>query len=365
MGIEIDVDGCFRFTTGLTCLFPRANGLGKPPGDRCLAPAEPSPIWHRSSMADHPIKECHRYVDMWAAPGLHPTNIEFLQKLKSADTQHFTRGMDVIGTISEMKPDDQWEKSHLIGIRTDVWRPDHKERERTLRLLKKQRQKELKQSIKRQGRLNKRQSAKLLQQSEQDAVLNLEPGDIESRRLVVKLFKSTTSRMRWAGTIEEVTSTEVHNTIGTRRPLLTMVVMHPNSELITYIQENHRTFRYPSVFSFCYFDRGRAFHVSLKQRWVSVGPDFDIHINGRDVGIVDSKLICFGSDSHVDLEDHELAEDTGFMDLLTLFASTVGYHKAMRKSIRKRVRAALNDQTHCHVIEDEEIRLRNNGRAAA
>lgn len=302
---------------------------------------------------------------MWAAPGLHPTNIEFLQKLKSADTTHFTRGMDVIGTISELNPDDRWEKSHLVGIRSDVWKPDRREMERTLRVIKTKRRQELKKAIRSRGALNQKQAALLAETADSDDVLNMECGDVESRRLVLKLFKNTGSRVRWCGSIEEITTTEVHNTMGSRRALISFVVALPQSQIVTYVQENHRTLRFPSTFSFCYFDNAKAYHIELKQRWVSLGPDFDVFINGQDVGILDGKLLCFGSDSYIDLEGHELADDTGFIDLLTLFTSTIGYHKAMRKSIRRRVKATRAGQGHCHVIEDEEIRLRHNGRAAA
>jgi hypothetical protein len=51
--------------------------------------------------------------------------------------------------------------------------------------------------------------------------------------------------------------------------------------------------------------------------------------------------------------------------MMTLFAASVGYHKAMRRSVRRRVKAALSGNSHHHVIEDEELRLRHNGRSAA
>lgn len=309
--------------------------------------------------------ECHRYLDLWALPGIHPTNIQFLQKLKSADTNHFTRGMDVVGTISELDNEDRWEKTHLIGVRTDVWRPDQKELAATLAILKRQRTQDLKKSIKRRGRLNDKQTEVLESQQDADAVLQMETGDLEKRRLVLKLFKSNTQRVRWSGTIEEVTSTEIHNSIGSRRNLLTLVATLPTNSCVTYIQENHRTLRFPAVFTCGFYDAGRMYHVQIRQRWFSLGPDFDILIDGKHIGLLDGKVMSFGSDSYLDLEDHPLVEDTGFVDLLTLFGASIGYHKAMRRSINRRVKAVLAGESHRHVIEDEELRLRQNGRAAA
>ncbi len=65
------------------------------------------------------------------------------------------------------------------------------------------------------------------------------------------------------------------------------------------------------------------------------------------------------------LDEHPLAGNTHFVDLLTLFTSSVGYHRAMRRSVKRRVKAALAGQSHRNIIEDEELRLRHNGRSAA
>ena len=51
-------------------------------------------------------EECRRYVDMWALPGMHASNVEFMQKLKTADTNHFTTHMDTVGTVSELNVED-------------------------------------------------------------------------------------------------------------------------------------------------------------------------------------------------------------------------------------------------------------------
>lgn len=313
-----------------------------------------------------PRPPVRRYVDMWALPGAHPTNLELLQQLKTADTQHFTKEMDVVGTIAEHDVDDgRWAKTHLIGLRTDVWLPDADELARSLDAIQRKREQTLRRGIKRRGRLSAEQAATLEDRVADDDVMTLHTKDIEKRRLVLKLFKNTTERVRWCGTIEQVTATEVHNSIGSRRRLLTMVVMLPGREFVTYIQQNHRTFRVPAIFSFCYYDRGEMWHVTLKRRWASVGADYDVEANGQRLGKLDGRLFCFGADSHVQLKAHPLTESTHFVDLLTLFTASVGYHRAMRRSLKRRVQAARTGQSHRHLIEDEELRLRHNGRAAA
>jgi len=310
-----------------------------------------------------------RYVDMWAFPRMHPTNIELLQKLKMADERHFGKNMDVIGTVSEYDAEiSDWDQSHLIGIRTDIWRPDVKELKRSLIAIKKRREKELKKQIKRSGRLNAAQSKLLEEQRERDAVMQMSVGEIEKRRMVLKLFKNTTDRLRWIGTIEEITTTEIHNSIGSRRNLLTLAVIQPNTNQVIRIQQNHRTFRIPAVFSFCYFDErnDRMWHVTLKRHWISFGADFTIETEGKTIGLIDGKLLAFGGDSHVNLDsNHPLSESGPFLDLLTLFASSVSYHRAMRKSLHRRVKASCSGHTDKHIIEDEEIRFRQNGRRAA
>ena len=213
---------------------------------------------------------------MWALPGAHPTNLELLQQLKTADTQHFTKNMDVVGTVSEQdRQTGKWQKTHMIGVRTDVWLPDKEELARSLEAIRKKRAEELRQEIKRNGRLSESQSRRLDNSLAGDEVMRMHTGEIEKRRLVLKLFKNTAKRIRWCGTIEQVTATEVHNSIGSKRRLLTMVVMLPNRNFVTYIQQNHRTFRVPPIFTFCFYDDGRMWHVTIKQRWFSVGADFD------------------------------------------------------------------------------------------
>ncbi|MFK8110910.1 MAG: hypothetical protein AB8B91_01840 [Rubripirellula sp.] len=311
-------------------------------------------------------EECRRYVDMWALPGMHASNVEFLQKLKTADTSHFNTHMDVVGTVSELNNESRsWEKTHMIGMRTDIWKPDKEEMEDALDVLQGQRKQELKKQIKKTGRLSDKQKAALDAQLEQDEVMKMQTGDIEKRRLVLKLFKTSTERVRWCGTIEQITTTEIHNSIGSKRSLLTMVVMLPRTEHVTYIQQNHRTFRIPSVFTFGFYDGCRMWHLSLKRRWISIGADFDVEADGKSIGDLDGRLFSFGSDSYVDLDAHELAENTRFVDLMTLFTATTGYHKAMRKSVKRRVEATLAGNSHCHLIANEELRLRHNGRAAA
>lgn len=319
-----------------------------------------------ATMAESSHTPCSRYVDMWALPGMHPSNVELLQQLTTADTNHFNKHMDVVGTVSEQDADSgDWEKTHIVGLRSDVWKIDTEELEEALEVLHRKRRRDLKKKVKRSGRLDAKQRAQLAAVVEDDAVMQLQSDQIETRRLVIKLFKTTGSRTRWCGTLEELTATEIHNSIGSKRNLLSMAVLLPRHEYVTYLQQNHRTFRIPSLFTGGFVDEDRMWHLSLKRHWLSLGADFAVEIDGQEIGKVDGKLFSFGSDSHLSIADHPLCECTQFVDLLTLFAASVGYHDAMRRSIGRRVDAVLAGQSFRHLIEDEELRLRQNGRAAA
>ncbi|MCO8122756.1 hypothetical protein NHH03_13495 [Stieleria sp. TO1_6] len=309
---------------------------------------------------------CQRFVDMWALPGIHASNVEFLQKLKTADTNHFTTHMDCVGTVNSFdEQSGDWEKTHLVGMRTDVWKPDAEEMHSCLRSMQDKRRSELKRSIKSAGRLNAKQKDRLEQQLAEDHIMQMQSDEIQTRRLVLKLFRTTGDRVRWVGTIEEVTASEVHNSIGTGKVLLTMAAMLARSELVTTVQQNHRTFRIPSLFTFCYHDGSRMWNLLLRRNWFSWGADFEIEADGEAIGEIDGKLFSFGSDSHLVFDPHPLVEQTQFVDLITLFAASVGYHRAMRKSIDRRVDAALSGQSHRNLLQNEELRLRHNGRAAA
>ncbi|MBN2216950.1 MAG: hypothetical protein JW719_06205 [Pirellulales bacterium] len=255
-----------------------------------------------------------RYVDMWAFLKMHPSNIDLLQRLKSADDRQFGTNMDICGTVSTRDGDNRrWEKTHLVGIRGDVWNA----------------------------------------------------GD--DRRLVLKLFKSTGERIRWTGTIEEITTREVHNSIGSRRAVLTLATILPGYEYLINVQQNHRTFRIPSIFTFCFHDeqQDRVWYLNIKRKWVSIGADFVVESGTSKVGEIDGKLIGFGYNAYVHVHEPMLAKNGRFLDLLTLFATSVGYHRAIRRCIRRRVRDIRSGQAAPHAVEDEEFWLLKNPRRRA
>ena len=224
-----------------------------------------------------------RYVDMWAFLGMHPTNIEILQRLKSADDRQFGSQMDVCGNVSQLDAKTgKWEPICLAGIRSDIWNPDKSELEKTLRTLHNQRREYHRRAIKKTGALSDRQQQRLSEQLSQDELLSLCVEDIEKRRLVMKLFRTTGQRIRWTGTLEEVTTREIHNSIGSRRAVLSMVAILPGYEYLTIVQENHRTFRIPPIYTFCFYDvkNMRTWYVSIKRKWFSIGADYVIESAG-------------------------------------------------------------------------------------
>lgn len=315
-------------------------------------------------MAEEKTRESRRFVDMWALPGAHPTNAELLQKLKTADSNRFNTHMDVVGTVKERDDEGKWQKTHLIGLRTDTWKIDKEEMQDALKAVHKQRRTELRKNIRQRGRMTAEEQRQLNAAVQDDSIMQMETGDIEKRRLVLKLFKTSSNRMRWCGTMEEMTTTEVQHSLGSRRNLLTLATILPGNDCITYFQQNHRTFRIPSVFTGGFHHDGTMHYAMLKKRWLSIGADFDVLVNGEPAGYIDGKLLSFGADSEVVLKG-ELAGNTKYADLMTLFAASVGYHKAMRKSVARRVTSIRSGETHKHLIESEEIRLLHNGRAAA
>lgn len=255
-----------------------------------------------------------RYVDMWKFPKMHPTNIDLLQRLKSGDDRQFGMNMDVCGTISSKDRETRdWDKTHLAAIRSDVW------------------------------------------------------NTIDKRRLVMKIFKTTGERIRWLGTIEEITTREVHNSLGSKRPVLTLAVILPGYEYLVNVQQNHRTFRIPSIFTFCFHDEreDRVWYINLKRKWISIGADFVIESGGQKIGEIDGKLIGLGYNAYIHVDEPSLAKNRRFMDLLTLFTTSVGYHRAIRKSIRRRVHAIRSGKPIEHIIEDEEFWLLKNPRRRA
>lgn len=308
----------------------------------------------------------HRYVDMWAFPGVHPTNIEFLQRLKMADDRQFTGNMEVSGTVLEKDlKSGKWVQTHLAALRSDAWKPKPATQQKKLEAMQQDRMEVLRRQIKQSGSLSAAQTERLHKQMLKDPVLKLQPQEIEGRRLVMKLFRST-DRVRWVGSMEEVMTSEVHNSIASHRPLLSMTASLEGHRYLTDVQENFRRFRFPAIFSFCYFQmkRERMWYISIRRKWISIGADFVIETEGRTIGEIDGALFGLGYNAHIYLHDPELAKESQFLDLLTLFTTSVSYHSAMRRAIRRRLQATRKGMTGGQLVEPEEFTLLKNPRAA-
>ncbi len=78
---------------------------------------------------------------------------------------------------------------------------------------------------------------------------------------------------------------------------------------------------------------------------------------GQQIGEIDGKLIGFGYNAYLSVTEPSLAAHSDFLDLVTLFATSVGYHRAIRRSLKKRMAAAGQGDAVRHIIEDEEFWL--------
>lgn len=309
----------------------------------------------------------HRYVDMWAFMGVHPCNFDFLKRLRMADDRQFAAGMDICGTVSEQDQATRaWTQTHLAAIRTDVWNPNRQQQLSRLETIQQERRETLRRSVKASGQLTAAQSARLNKDLASDPVMRLQADDLETRRMVMKLFRTTAERTRWVGTLEELTTREVHNSLGSKKPLISLSASLASCQFMTHLQENHRTFRIPSLYTCSYFDESkqRMSYVNIARKWISIGADFTVEADGRRIADIDGALFGFGYNAHLYFYDALSAKDTQFLDLITLFATTVGYQHLMRRAIKRRVKASRRGLAGQQIIEDEELKLLKNPRAA-
>ncbi|HWL08781.1 MAG TPA: hypothetical protein VNQ76_10265, partial [Planctomicrobium sp.] len=228
-----------------------------------------------------------RYVDMWTFIGVHPTNLELFQRLRSGDDRQFGLNMDVCGTVSTQdNASGKWDQTHMVGIRTDAWNPAEEEQKKRLETIQLARQETLRRQIRPTGSLTEAQTQKLHKQMLYDPVMKLRPSDLETRRLVLKLFRQTDTRIRWVGSVEELITTELHRSCGAGKPLLSLTGIIEGTRYLSEIHENQLRYRYPSIYTFCYFQerRSRMWYVTIKRKWVSVGADFTIETEGRKIG---------------------------------------------------------------------------------
>lgn len=308
-------------------------------------------------------KRHSRLVDMWAAPGLNPTNIDVLTKLKSAEDRQFSKNMSITGKIFDKDTEAKTnEETHIIGIRTDIWKPSKEDRERSLNAIKKKRKQELKEQVKGSGRLNKSEQTQLDAKMEADDMMTMSTKDVDKARLVLKLFRSTGKNINWKGSLEELTVREVHQSIGSRKALITFAINLPGYEYLIHIQQCRRFFR-PAVFSFAYMNdkTEEMWYIDVKKYWFSFGIDYHVEAQGQRIGKIDGKLFALGTDSWIKIKEPALAQDQKFLDLLTLFSASIGFHRTIWRNIRKRLRN-IKRGTSVHVIEDEELWLLKNPR---
>ncbi len=310
------------------------------------------------------------FVDMWAFLGMHATNINIVQKLKTAEDRQFTFGMDVNGKISEDPAEDEIGKKErediaLMAIRSNLWEPPKEDKEKALGSYKKKVTEKLRKKVKRTGgRLNKEQKEKLEEKKDEADLDKFKPNDIDKKRLVIKMFSTTGKKIHWKGTVEELSSREIHNSMGSNHPLVTLNVILPGYDYLITIQQNLKYFALAPIYSFFYWDEKmeKMWYVVIKQRFISIGIDFDVYAEDRKIAFIDGKLIGLGGNSSVKIYDEYLAKDKKFGDILVLFTSTVGYLPHMRRAIKKRIKSLERDGNNIHIVEDEEFWMLKNPR---
>jgi len=186
--------------------------------------------------------------------------------------------------------------------------------------------------------------------------------NVDKSRLVLKLFRSTGKNINWKGSLEELTVREVHQSIGSKKALITFAINLSGYDYLVQIQQCRRFFR-PAVFSFAYLNdkTDEMWYIDVKKYWFSLGIDYHIEAQGKRIGKIDGKLLALGTDSRIKVNEPSLAQDKKFLDLLTLFSASIGYHRTIWKNIKRRLKNIEND-TSVHVIEDEELWLLKNPR---
>lgn len=308
-----------------------------------------------------------RLVDMWIAPGLNPTNIEILTKLKTAEDRQFSKNMAVTGKMfDEDKRDRSREESHLIGIRFDLWKPTREARERALAAIQRRRAKELRDQKKQALALSPDEKALLEEEQTADALMNAEEQDVDKSRLVLKMFRTTGNSIRWRGSIEELSASEIHQSLGSRAALASFAVVLAEHEYVTHIHQCRRFLRLPPSYSFAYYQEAsdRIWYIDLLCHWVSLGIDYRITAQGQTIGVIDGHLLALGVNSRIRVNEPALAEDARFMDLLSLFAASIGFHRRIRGNIRRRLRAIRQGKS-VHIVDDDEMWLLKNPRRMA
>lgn len=308
-------------------------------------------------------------LDLWWVVKHNPVNLDILNKLRTGEDRQFGRDMDIMGKIHELPTDDgrveDKTETGLVGIRNRLWKPPKEDRQDYLDSLQRKRRTELKREVRDGGgRLNAEEKRQYEALAATDPALNAGPDDIDMSRLVIKIFNNTAKNISWRGTVEECTALEVQRSFGRRGARMGFAVILSGFEYMVTLEHHHPCLDILPTYSFCYWDeKAKALRpITIRQKLVSFGVDFNIFAEGRKIGVIDGKLISMGHNSNIRLFDETLAGDNRFMDILLLFTCTVGFHKAIRKNIRRRIKGLKGKLLNHHVVDRDEMWLMKNPR---
>lgn len=190
----------------------------------------------------------------------------------------------------------------------------------------------------------------------QGALKAMRRGEVPpNQRFVLRMFNCENDSYKWDGSLEEMPSREVSNTLKKEEPLKTFCVFLRTKEEVpfaTLIEEGAEeiaklgflTWRRPAMFAFSYYqkDTERMWQIVLRRRIFCLGTDFKVMAGKRYVGEIDGKILRWGTDSQVRVIDPELENDEAFMHILCLFAASIGFHKQINKSIKRQTHEAAH-----------------------
>ena len=181
------------------------------------------------------------------------------------------------------------------------------------------------------------------------------------RRFVMKIFSPSGY---WRCSIERLQGESFAVSHATKEPCPVYICVFKHTRNLYRIKRLAHFPRFQGeVFGFSYLDENDIFRsYMIDDKRLTFGSDWmikDIHNN--IVARIDGKFMNVGGRFKVKILDPILAEDTTFINILTLFSSTLRFHKDIKKNIKKSIKE-LRDSDIEVKLDDSEANLYLNPR---
>ncbi|MGQ4832724.1 MAG: hypothetical protein ACP6IS_02350 [Candidatus Asgardarchaeia archaeon] len=184
----------------------------------------------------------------------------------------------------------------------------------------------------------------------------------KENRLVVRAF---TDRGAWIGSLEELLSKEIRNTVLLNEPTLSYAIIQPDYDYVTVIDRiiKRGLFQREYYVFDIFIEKGTIETYTLESARVSLGSDFSVRRenDGKKVATIDSKVLNIGGAVEIKFHDDKAKENQVLERILIMFAAGLRFADEQKRKIERLVKE-FKEEKKAIKIPKEELALYENPR---